>query len=912
MKNTDQELKNISNQIFRNIEKAFYDKQDRDLYAGNILKNFRDLVEVVTVKLYGSDKYSRSIFITAKDDIFSKGQYKFLRKFHKMVSWYNGHNTEVGENATRLLFAYKEYLLEIKHLLKKRYGISILTNLDKFPVNINKDLQEYYEKVSEKINCSHLESVEIGKDLFYIERIKPFFVDNKIFYEISFRIAGDYGSKFERLIAFSKIKILPNYAVKLSFKKDQIMLFGKQIDILIIYDYDISIRPCEFQNFASFFDLDIRIDRKDGEYHNLMLFLKKYHLDLLDVVLLNNAKFAEFKEEIINNGDKRVSAVKILKILDVARNIILNKKPGVNILRYLLYIFKNMTIRLQKDMNKNYKLSDLKIKFGSIQFDKTPFSFFPVNHTPKFQDLWDSLDIEDKKHDLLARFIKNNTETYGQLYTSIDSLKDFGDLKSMVDDYNKLIYESFVPAAYLIIDKNQQIYIKGYEDDAINIIEKIKSISSDGVKGYKETITAWLEEKPKDFIDDEDKRKFLLKMFENSKVGLVYGSAGTGKTKFIEYVSEYYSTRDKLLLANTNTAVYNLKKRVGKFANSTFGTVHRYANDDISTDILIIDECSTVSNSDMLKILNKIKFKFLLLVGDIYQIESIRFGNWFYIIKKLFSNIQVNLSETRRTQDKELLEFWSSVRKMKNDISTRISYNNYASSLSEYIFSKHDEDEIILCLNYDGLYGINNINKILQFNNPNQYVEWNMQRYKIGDPILFNEIQRGDFGKVLYNNLKGVIVNIEKELSDSDEDIRVIFTVDIDEVFDEYEFYDTSIEWITIDNNKTRIKFFVNTIQSQDENSNDLRDDQVPFQIAYAVSIHKAQGLEYNSVKIVITDEIDEQITHNIFYTAITRAKKNLKIYWSEETQQKILNRIKNKFNNSNKDFILLKSKYKL
>ncbi len=48
----------------------------------------------------------------------------------------------------------------------------------------------------------------------------------------------------------------------------------------------------------------------------------------------------------------------------------------------------------------------------------------------------------------------------------------------------------------------------------------------------------------------------------------------------------------------------------------------------------------------------------------------------------------------------------------------------------------------------------------------------------------------------------------------------------------------------------------------------------VPFQIAYAVSIHKAQGLEYDSVKIVITDEVDELISHNIFYTAITHVQR--------------------------------------
>lgn len=53
----------------------------------------------------------------------------------------------------------------------------------------------------------------------------------------------------------------------------------------------------------------------------------------------------------------------------------------------------------------------------------------------------------------------------------------------------------------------------------------------------------------------------------------------------------------------------------------------------------------------------------------------------------------------------------------------------------------------------------------------------------------------------------------------------------------------------------------------------------------YAVSIHKSQGLEYDSVKVIISEDVDERITHSIFYTAITRARKSLKIYMTEETQ---------------------------
>ena len=77
------------------------------------------------------------------------------------------------------------------------------------------------------------------------------------------------------------------------------------------------------------------------------------------------------------------------------------------------------------------------------------------------------------------------------------------------------------------------------------------------------------------------------------------------------------------------------------------------------------------------------------------------------------------------------------------------------------------------------------------------------------------------------------------------------------------------------------IRFEVYKNKSTDEDDDSVSKNMVPFQIAYAVSIHKAQGLEYDSVKIIITDDIDELITHSIFYTAITRAREKLKIYWN-------------------------------
>ena len=46
-------------------------------------------------------------------------------------------------------------------------------------------------------------------------------------------------------------------------------------------------------------------------------------------------------------------------------------------------------------------------------------------------------------------------------------------------------------------------------------------------------------------------------------------------------------------------------------------------------------------------------------------------------------------------------------------------------------------------------------------------------------------------------------------------------------------------------------------------------------------------------------------ITHNIFYTAITRSKQHLKIYWSPETQEKVISSFEMK--NSKRDASIFK-----
>ena len=109
-----------------------------------------------------------------------------------------------------------------------------------------------------------------------------------------------------------------------------------------------------------------------------------------------------------------------------------------------------------------------------------------------------------------------------------------------------------------------------------------------------------------------------------------------------------------------------------------------------------------------------------------------------------------------------------------------------------------------------------------------------------------------------------------------------------DKIISERDVLFSDIKLIDCDcEGKSIVEFSVKRRVERDSDS-DYSEQIVPFQIAYAVSIHKAQGLEYKSVKVVITEDIDEKISHNIFYTAITRTTDKLKIYMSKETQKKL------------------------
>lgn len=878
-----------------------FDASERGMLSQSILSHLRNLIEHIMLKFYASNGDIENTYeniCNAIAFVKTRGDLKILSRFHRFLQIVASHYTFDEENSERLMLKYYEYLLKIQELVKTKESLDILENLDKFPINTDTNLREYYEKITAKITHSSISSISpqhTHTDTFYIQKIKPFFVANKIYYEITFSLAYDNISKFDRIIAFTNLDISGYYAVRLSFINENIKILDKTMPIFIIVKWEVSIRPCELNNFSDILGAGLNINRNHTEYRNLMLYLTKNGFTLPEIIDFPDSHFQFIRQQITPN----TKAKHFFDVLEECRNIIKNKQSGGNILKYLLYNLNNKIIKNQHAAS-NSKLSTLYLSNRCIPFDQMPFTTSLINHNPRFTDLFACIDFTNRKHEILARFIRNNSEINGQLYTSVKDVIEFADIDTLIQSYNRALW--FGHAGRRLEKYNRHIYMQEYEDDTLYIIRRLIEMTNIGVLNYSNSVTSWLQSTAH-AIDCEEKCISLTQLFEKSSVALIYGSAGTGKTTMIHHISHFFSDKNKLFLANTNPAVDNLKRRVST-ANCTFSTITSFLmrrNRITNYDILIIDECSTVSNRDMRAILEKSTFSLLVLVGDVYQIESIRFGNWFSVTREFIPKTSVfELTTPYRSKNDALLELWNRVRKMDETLLEHMTKMNYSVSLDSTIFENFEKDEIILCLNYDGLYGINNINRFLQEANPKQPISWGIYLFKVNDPILFNESER--FAPLIYNNMKGKIVKIV--ISDN----QIQFDIELDKIINGLDArgYDFILLDNSLDGNSV-IRFLVDKSENSDEDDDPYSKSKIPFQIAYAVSIHKAQGLEYNSVKIVITDEINELITHNIFYTAITRTRDKLKIYWTPEVGKKVLSSITPRTNG--KDLALLKSR---
>lgn len=899
-----------------------------------VLESLRHFVEHILLKVYANGNDIEDTQENVKAAVKyakSNSKLKHLSRFHHFLQVSVSHRALKEQNAERLMLKYYEYLLRIRNFLHDGYSLDVLANLEQFPLETDESLKEYYKKIAEKVNKYNTPiHGEFRYDRFYVQKIRPFFVDGKIYYEVAFIPANDNGSKTDRIIAFTDIEVTSFYAVKFAIANNSIEILGKYMPIRIIVDWEVNIRPCELKNFTTIIE---RTSREYGkaEQRELSRYLTETGLSLSEIIMFSDEAFAEIRDRIV----PKTEATHFFDCLETCRSLIKRQADGSNILRYLLHHMTNRIIKKQyKEHYKwnyyeeryeyvggNFKLSNLYLAYECIPFDQMPFCSGLKNHVPNLSDLFECLDANGREHEVLAWIIKNNTEQQGMLFTPLEKNEDgkykldnFNDVATLVKTYNEKLYDSSKQQLRKMTIKYDHIFIESYKEDTVSVIKTIKGLAQSGIDNYANLVSYWMQTTNQ--VNSEEKKQALLEMFTESQVALVYGSAGTGKSYLINHISHLFADKSRLYLAQTNPAVNNMRRKVTASSDSTFMTISKFTNPyykgKTKFDILIIDECSTVNNHDMRTILSQANFELLVLVGDTYQIESIEFGNWFDAVRGFLPKASVcELTKPYRSDSPALLRLWSDVRKMEDDIFELLQTYSYSANLDATIFTPAAENEIVLCLNYGGLYGINNINHFLQESNSGKEIWRGVQRYKVGDPILFNDSADKFFTRIddqipiIHNNMKGRIIDFEV-LNGEKADESIQFDIEVDRPLIEMDAKNMDFTIIrNAANGNSVIRFIVNKNRSTDEDDDGTSKALVPFQIAYAVSIHKAQGLEYDSVKVIITDEIDELITHSIFYTAITRARKSLKIYWTQSVEKKVLERIEPKDNK--KDVALLR-----
>ena len=148
----------------------------------------------------------------------------------------------------------------------------------------------------------------------------------------------------------------------------------------------------------------------------------------------------------------------------------------------------------------------------------------------------------------------------------------------------------------------------------------------------------------------------------------------------------------------------------------------------------------------------------------------------------------------------------------------------------------------VLAPMYKGVNGIDNLNELMAniFNPNNEKVQIGDKYYRIGDKViqLVNDVENN-----VFNGDIGYIDNIEYI------DKKIVVTID---------FISNKVKYESGDFDK--------------------------FTLAYAISIHKSQGSEYDNVVIVLSSSFKRMFYNKLIYTAVTRAKSSLIILGSLES----------------------------
>lgn len=876
--------------IFEAIQTGTLLHDTRDRISRKIFTELNDLCKG-TLLLNGLLRYDfvnlRAAWELALLDIRTK----FLSTFLQGLRYIGIRVPEEGQYE-RLMSKYYGFLWKIRVYLREFHGLSLLENLEDLPSTVNEEDEAYNRLLADAIeSVSHTRN-SVTTDRYYVQKNTPFYVEGQRYFEITLQLADKYATKYNRLTVYSKVDISSNYSIQVGYARAKIQLWDRPSEIKVVTDWRVSIEPAALNKLSAILKINTKLSSAYSEYGALMDFLTRTGISLLTFIDFNDKRFQEVIAQIYQNTNTSYFKKVLLVLHD--RFPIDSTVSGKNTVRYSLIKMREELLEdlLPEDESDALGYKSVYLSKKCYAFEQKPMLYnLPrkrTNGKTISKDVLRATGIKDTSKYLPYIRMKHLINSTGEMYFPKEEI-ECSEARQTIASYNALLSEKDRKEGFLLKEESGYVYLEQYVKHAAFILQNLLCFSDGGNDGQRQLNQQFISSIDKADVDDS-KIEALRKIFVDSRVLMIYGAAGTGKTTLMNYISDLMNGRRKLFLAKTHTALENLQRRIkAPGYNSAFMGIDSFAKSrvDADYDVIFVDECSTIDNRTMFLLLEKINDDSLLVfAGDTYQIESIDFGNWFFYAKEILPEKSVaELNSTWRTQNQPIRELWEQVRSLGPLITEMLVIDGpFSENIGKNLFERAGDDEVILCLNYDGKFGLNSINRYFQDANPSaEAYDWSEWRYKVGDPVLFNESKRFP---ALYNNLKGTIVSIERD------DHSISFTIDIPIVLTAIDVKNTDIERISGTEKNTLIRF---TVYEADERTAGEQYEEarkksiVPFQLAYAISIHKAQGLEYDSIKIVIPNSNSERISHGIFYTAITRTKEKLKLFWSTDTMGKVL-----------------------
>ena len=300
---------------------------------------------------------------------------KYLYNFLKGLKYIGIRMPGEGQ-AERLMLKYYNYLWEIRKFLKNNFGIEVLDNLSKFPLDMDTLDKEYYKLVADNITNANLTPNNVRVSRYYIQKIVPFYVDGERYFEITLQLAGLYATKYNRITVYSKKYISTKYSIQIAYTETDLELWGIKNKIKILNNWKVAIDPVCLNKLAKMLMLNTKLNRNYGEYVALMGFLTDTEMDLLQIIDLSDERFQQVYDIIYASTNTHDFGEVILKIRE--NYAASSNKVGRYTIRYALLNLREEILEalLPNQYNSRCLSDELYITSKCYSFIKKQFSCF--------------------------------------------------------------------------------------------------------------------------------------------------------------------------------------------------------------------------------------------------------------------------------------------------------------------------------------------------------------------------------------------------------------------------------------------------------------------------------------------------------------------------------------------------------